>query len=94
MTGGAGYIGSITAAALEEHGHTPVILDSLLTGPQAFTRNRIFYEGDIADRQSNQRDCFASTPTLSALYIWRPELSCRSQWLFRTNITGTMLPSL
>jgi UDP-glucose 4-epimerase len=50
VTGGAGYIGSITAAALEEHGHTPVILDSLLTGPQPFTRNRIFYQGDIADR--------------------------------------------
>ena len=50
VTGGAGYIGSITASALEEYGHTPVILDSLLMGPRAFTRNRIFYEGDIADR--------------------------------------------
>ena len=50
VTGGAGYIGSITASALEEYGHTPVILDSLLTGPLAFTRNRIFYAGDIADR--------------------------------------------
>ncbi|WP_134766807.1 UDP-glucose 4-epimerase GalE [Nocardioides sp. 1609] len=50
VTGGAGYIGSITAKALEEAGHTPVILDSLLSGPQAFVRDRIFYEGDIADR--------------------------------------------
>ncbi len=50
VTGGAGYIGSTTAKALEEAGHTPVILDSLLTGPQAFVRDRIFYEGDIADR--------------------------------------------
>jgi UDP-glucose 4-epimerase len=50
VTGGAGYIGSITAKALEEAGHTPVILDSLLTGPQVFVRDRIFYEGDIADR--------------------------------------------
>jgi UDP-glucose 4-epimerase len=50
VTGGAGYIGSITAKALEEAGHTPVILDSLLTGPLVFVRNRIFYEGDIADR--------------------------------------------
>lgn len=50
VTGGAGYIGSITATALEEYGHTPVILDSLLTGPRIFTQNRIFYEGDIADR--------------------------------------------
>jgi UDP-glucose 4-epimerase len=50
VTGGAGYIGSITAKALEEAGHVPVILDSLLTGPQVFVRDRIFYEGDVADR--------------------------------------------
>ncbi len=50
VTGGAGYIGSTTAKALEEAGHTPVILDSLLTGPQVFVGDRIFYEGDIADR--------------------------------------------
>ncbi len=50
VTGGAGYIGSITAKALEEAGHTPVVLDSLFSGPQVFVRDRIFYEGDIADR--------------------------------------------
>jgi UDP-glucose 4-epimerase len=50
VTGGAGYLGSTTAKALEGAGHTPVILDSLLTGPLAFTRDRIFYDGDIADR--------------------------------------------
>jgi UDP-glucose 4-epimerase len=50
VTGGAGYIGSTTATALEQAGHTPVILDSLVTGPRAFVRDRIFYEGDIADR--------------------------------------------
>ena len=50
VTGGAGYIGSATAKALDLAGHTPVILDSLLTGPRAFVRDRIFYEGDIADR--------------------------------------------
>ncbi len=50
VTGGAGYIGSTTAKALEQAGHVPVILDSLLSGPRAFVRDRIFYEGDIADR--------------------------------------------
>jgi UDP-glucose 4-epimerase len=50
VTGGAGYIGSTTAKALEQAGHVPVILDSLLTGPRVFVRDRIFYEGDIADR--------------------------------------------
>jgi UDP-glucose 4-epimerase len=50
VTGGAGYIGSTTCKALEEAGHTPVVLDSLLTGPRVFVKDRIFYEGDIADR--------------------------------------------
>ena len=50
LTGGAGYIGSITAKALEQAGHTPVVLDSLLVGPRVFVGDRIFYEGDIADR--------------------------------------------
>ncbi len=51
VTGGAGYIGSITAKALERAGHVPIILDSLLSGPRVFVRDRIFYEGDIADRR-------------------------------------------
>ena len=55
VTGGAGYIGSTTAKALEQAGHTPVILDSLLTGPRAFVEGRVFYEGDIADRPLLQR---------------------------------------
>jgi UDP-glucose 4-epimerase len=55
ITGGAGYLGSITATALEEYDHTPVILDSLLTGPRAFARNRIFYQGNIADRELIQK---------------------------------------
>ena len=50
VTGGAGYIGSTTARALELAGHTPVLLDSLLTGPREFVGDRVFYEGDIADR--------------------------------------------
>ncbi len=50
VTGGAGYIGSTTAKALEEAGHTPIVLDSLLTGPRVFVGDRVFYEGDIADR--------------------------------------------
>jgi UDP-glucose 4-epimerase len=55
VTGGAGYIGSVTAKALEAAGHVPVILDSLVTGPQVFVRDRIFYEGDIADRDLLRR---------------------------------------
>ena len=50
VTGGAGYIGSVIATALEESGHVPILLDSLLNGPRVFTEGRTFYQGDIADR--------------------------------------------
>ena len=53
VTGGAGYIGSTIASALEEAGHTPIILDSLITGRVEFTRVRTFYQGDIADSTIN-----------------------------------------
>ncbi len=52
VTGGAGYIGSTICSALEDFGHTPIILDSLITGRVEFTRNRIFYQADIADRDA------------------------------------------
>ncbi len=50
VTGGAGYIGSTTAKALELAGHVPVVLDSLRSGPRAFVRDRAFHHGDVADR--------------------------------------------
>lgn len=49
ITGGAGYIGSTVASACLDAGITPVILDNLVTGRREFTRQREFYEGDIAD---------------------------------------------
>ena len=49
ITGGAGYIGSTICSALLDQGHTPIIIDSLITGKQEFTKGRIFYQGDISD---------------------------------------------
>ena len=49
VTGGAGYIGATICSALIDAGHTPVILDSMVSGRCEFTKDRIFYEGDIAD---------------------------------------------
>ncbi len=49
IAGGAGYIGSTLASALLDADSTPVIVDNLITGRREFTRDRIFYEGDIAD---------------------------------------------
>lgn len=50
VTGGAGYIGSTVCSALLDRGHEPVILDSLVTGREEFTKGKTFYKGDIADK--------------------------------------------
>jgi UDP-glucose 4-epimerase len=55
ITGGAGYIGSTVATALEASGHVPVVLDNLHKGRREFTVGRIFYENDIADRAALTR---------------------------------------
>ena len=65
ITGGAGYIGSTVASALEDAGHTPVILDSLIKGRREFARGRIFYEGDIADQALLDR-IFSEHPEITA----------------------------
>jgi UDP-glucose 4-epimerase len=63
VTGGAGYIGSTICSALIDSGHIPVILDSLITGREEFTRGRIFYKGDIADPEILIK-IFADHPTI------------------------------
>jgi UDP-glucose 4-epimerase len=55
ITGGAGYIGSTIATALEAAGHVPLILDHLEAGRQEFVGDRVFYPADIADRATLRR---------------------------------------
>jgi UDP-glucose 4-epimerase len=94
VTGGAGYIGSTTAKALEDAGHTPVILDSLLTGPRAFVRDRIFYEGDVADRALLRR-IVEEHPDLDATIhmaarIVVPESVAEPYEYYRDNVTKSL----
>ncbi|MFV2103617.1 UDP-glucose 4-epimerase GalE [Micromonospora sp. LOL_024] len=49
IAGGAGFIGSTVASCLLDAGHTPVVIDNLVTGRREFCYGRIFHEGDIAD---------------------------------------------
>jgi len=65
ITGGAGYIGSTVATALEASGHVPVLLDNLHKGRREFTVGRIFYENDIADR-----------PALTRIVDDHPDITC------------------
>jgi len=53
VTGGAGYIGSITSDALLTRGHDVVILDDLRTGHRAAVPDgATFIQADIADRDT------------------------------------------
>ena len=49
VTGGAGYIGSHTAHALQRRGHEVVIYDNLSTGHAALAQGFDLIEGDICD---------------------------------------------
>ncbi|MBR1443831.1 MAG: UDP-glucose 4-epimerase GalE [Firmicutes bacterium] len=51
VIGGAGYIGSMICYTLEDNGHTPIIFDSLVSGCSAYIKNRLFYKGDISNKE-------------------------------------------
>jgi len=55
VTGGAGYVGSVVSSALLDAGHTPVVLDSLITGRDEFVLDKIFYMGDMGDSDLLER---------------------------------------
>jgi UDP-glucose-4-epimerase GalE len=52
VTGGAGYIGSHTAAAIEKSGHTPIIFDNLSAGHRWAVGSKTLVEADLSDRLS------------------------------------------
>ncbi|TMQ60952.1 MAG: UDP-glucose 4-epimerase GalE [Candidatus Eisenbacteria bacterium] len=56
VTGGAGYIGSVAAAALLEAGHDVIVYDNLCQGHrQAVPKGARFVEGEIDDRGALDR---------------------------------------
>jgi len=65
ITGRAGYIGSTICSALKDAGHTPVILDSLVTGREEFTKGYAFYKSDIADSAAVEK-VFKDHPDIQA----------------------------
>ena len=94
ISGGAGYIGSTIASALLDGGHTPVLLDSLVTGRREFTKNRIFYEADIADR-AMVRQIFSEHPDIEATIhcaalIVVPESVAKPYEYYKENVVKSM----
>lgn len=65
ITGGAGYIGSTIASALLDAGHTPILLDSLITGRKEFAKLHTFYHADIAEQEA-VRQIFSDHPDIYA----------------------------
>ncbi len=50
VTGGAGYIGSVTVDLLQKHGESVVVLDDLFRGHRAaLTADVPFYKGKVGD---------------------------------------------
>ena len=94
ITGGAGYIGSTIASALEDAGHTPVILDNLVTGRAEFTRGRIFYQGDIGDRAllekifSQHPDIYAAVHCAALIIV--PESTAKPYEYYRENVAKSV----
>ena len=65
VTGGAGYIGSTICSALEDAGHRPIVLDSLVGGSLGMVGNRPFYRADIGDPDA-----------IAEIFDDHPDLSC------------------
>ncbi|MGA1363003.1 MAG: UDP-glucose 4-epimerase GalE [Ilumatobacteraceae bacterium] len=55
ITGGAGYIGSITARAIRASGRAVVVLDTLENGHRRAVGDAPFVQGDVADRDLVRR---------------------------------------
>jgi UDP-glucose 4-epimerase len=94
ITGGAGYIGSTICSALKDNGHTPIILDSLVTGREEFTHDHIFYKADIADREA-VRQVFTDHPDIyatihCAALIVVPESVSKPYDYYRENVVKSM----
>ncbi len=94
ITGGAGYIGSTICSALKDHGHTPIILNSLVTGREEFTKGYIFYKADIADKDavrqvfSDHPDIFATIHCAALIVV--PESVSRPYDYYRENVVKSM----
>jgi UDP-glucose 4-epimerase len=91
VTGGAGYIGSHTVAALRQSGFEPLIFDNFSTGHRDFVGDNKFVEGDICNPQDLQR-AFEAHPIEGVLHFAGkalvPESHRRPELYYATNVTG------
>ncbi len=101
VTGGAGYIGSTTAALFMEAGHKVTIIDNLYRGHrEAIPPGAAFVQGDIADRgtldtlfQMGKFDAVAHFAALieAGESMEKPGMYFRNNVAFSLNLLETML---
>lgn len=92
VTGGAGYIGSVTSELLLNSGHEVTIFDNLERGHRAAIDKRArFIEGDLRDKDSIAAAMSEARPDAVmhfAAYALVPESMEKPEMYFRNNVVG------
>lgn len=92
VTGGAGYIGSVTTEQLLDKGYDVAVFDNLERGHRkAVDRRARFFKGDLrdADRIARvMRDVKPAAVMHFAAYALVPESMTKPEIYFRNNVTG------
>jgi UDP-glucose 4-epimerase len=92
VTGGAGYIGSVTSEILLDAGHEVVVFDNLERGHrEAVDPRAVFICGDLRDRESIAETMVQVRPDAVmhfAAYTLLPESMSQPEIYFRNNVVG------
>ncbi len=92
VTGGAGYIGSVTTEKMLDAGHEIVVFDNLERGHrQALDERARFIEGDLRDKEgilSAMMDVKPDAVMHFAAYALVPESMEKPEIYFRNNLDG------
>ncbi|MFF3400393.1 UDP-glucose 4-epimerase GalE [Streptomyces sp. NPDC002659] len=94
ITGGAGYVGSTVASALEDQSIEVVLLDDMSTGRPEFVRGRPLYQGDIADKEmidqifDAHRDIYATLHCAAKISV--ADGISRPLHCYRENVSKTL----
>lgn len=94
VTGGAGYIGSVTVEALRGRGQKVVVIDNLVYGHRnAVDPSVPFYEGDIGDKELVSRIIAENSVTACihfSAYAYVGESVQQPQKYFQNNVRQTL----
>jgi len=92
VTGGAGYIGSVTTELLLDEGHEVVVFDNLERGHRKAVDSRAtFVQGDLRDRErisAVMADVRPDAVMHFAAYALVPESMDKPEMYFRNNVVG------